>query len=410
MKNNNFKRQREELKKAIKQVTELLPPEYAKISLRLFAENILGKMINLSADLPYEETVQEITKLILAEIKRTADTETETNSEAEPTETEKPESVKTKRVQKALMPVDKISKTLFNPAKNAVFYDEEKSKVERVPVYVGDDDSKVPVNVFVSINIEELLSKIQMRKEVILDPDNRAVHDAICSIYAAGNRYFTADMIFRLKRGTPRGKQVAREETIKSIEASILKLWLTHITIDTSEEEQAYGIKINSHEGNLLDLEAKEIILNNQRVKCYHFLREPVLLEYARKKNQIAECDAEFLALPFSATDENIRIRDYLFQEISHMKHNRKYPHVITYAKIYAYLQVDAPTEASLETKCRRIRDKVRAILDAWKEPYKGKCFIYDYKQEKTNGVISGVRIFVTKPKKQQENKAENND
>ena len=328
----------------------------------------------------------------------------------EATETDKLENVKTKHVQKALMPIDKISKTLFNPEKNSIFYDEENFNVERVPLYVGDNDNKEPVNVYISINVKALLKNLKAYSDVIPDPDDRAIHDAICSLYAAGNRYFTIDMVYRQKNGTPYSELKANEEARKFIESSILKLWLTHIIIDTSEEEQAYGVKVENHELNLLDLEAKTIILNNNKVKCYHFLREPILFEYARKKKQIAACDASFLALPFSSTNENIRIRDYLFQEISHMKHNKKYNRAITYEKIYAYLQVKAPTEASLETKRRRIRDKVCAILDAWKEPHNGKSFIYDYKQVKTKGVISGVRIYVTKPKKQQKNNAKNNE
>ena len=412
MNNKEFKNQLDAIKEAIEQVTKLLPPEYAKISLRLFAENILGQAVNLSENLNYKDAIQQIMKLILAEVKSSnAEDKAADDAETEK-ETEKPVRVKTKRVQKALMPVDKISKTLFNPEKNSSFYSEESPSVERVPVFVGEALNKEPVNVYVSLNVEEILKtgQVRMREEVILNPDNRAINDAVCSLYAAGNEYFTLDMIYRIKRGTPDSDVKPSDEERKSIEASMRKLAGTIITIDAREEMQKYGRGIEQYEGNLLYVESVIATINNNRVRCYHILREPVLLKFARDRKQIAECDVEFLALPFSATEENIKIRNYLLQQISHMKHNKKFSHVITYAKLYEYLQVEAPTAASLETKYRRIRDKVCKILDVWKKPYKGKCFIYDYEQQKEGSRFSGVCITLTKPRKQRDSKAGNNE
>ncbi|MBR1438906.1 MAG: hypothetical protein IJ587_10265, partial [Synergistaceae bacterium] len=95
-----------------------------------------------------------------------------------------------------LAPVDKLSQTLFDNSKNPAFYEKQ------VLLNVGSKGKKT-VHALVSINIDKLQG-VTVSNDVMVNPYNRSIHNAVVSLYVAGNTHFTPRMIYQAMNGGTR--------------------------------------------------------------------------------------------------------------------------------------------------------------------------------------------------------------
>lgn len=393
---NEQKRQFEELKEAIKHVTELLPPEYAKISLRLFAEDLLGTVIKIPKDLPFEETIQKIMKLILSESNRT-DGEA---SSAETTETEKPENVETKRVQKAIVMTAKIPDTLFDTSKNSVF---ENNKA--VSVWVGDkkqgNKEAIEVRTIVTLNYDKLLELVKIdNPQILLNPEARVIHDAIVNIYYAGNRYFDWQMIYQVKTAYRQEHPRITQQEQQTQSEILNRLITARVTIDASEEAQYFGYDGGNEENYLIPAKREEFYKNGRKISGFIFLDEPPLLKYCRRAKQIEERDINLLALPnaqeqkINASMQTLIIRDYLFERIVKMLNpNNHMENTIKLDTLFNYIGLEAQNKATLRSKKRYAMQTIRTLLNNWQA--KGLILGFQEITEKSSGVITKIKIIL---------------
>ena len=290
-----------------------------------------------------------------------------------------------RKAKKIVSPVDKLSQLLFDKRKNCSFYDEA---IETVNLTVGNIKKK-PVKIAVSINIDELMSYISFSDNAILAPENRVYHDAVISLFDAGNTHITPDMIYHFLNGYSRLDK-APEGIRKAINSAMNKLMRTVITIDASKEAEAFGIKNFQFKGHILPLTYTKATIKGQECECWKILDTPPLLSLADRKNQINRSDPNLLDTGLSITSENITITHYLLEQILTMKNERSNRNcTILYDTLYEYLDVKAPTDATLRAKKRDMRKKVKAILDAWVQ----SGFISSYGEVLDGKKITGLHI-----------------
>lgn len=273
-------------------------------------------------------------------------------------ETQTYEAAKAKRVKKITSTVDKVTQSVFNPSKNTAFFT---GGVDLVMGKKGRNE----VTTAVSMSIENL-AEVKFSNGAMLNPYCRAVMDAVNSLYNAGNKLLSACMIHR----TMTGKNIPEEKARSAIYEAIDALMHTVIDIDATQEAKAFGFEAFKFKGQLLPAQFVTAKINGQTVDCLKLLAEPPLLAYARRKRQLSSYDVRLLNAPFealSATQENIIIVNYLLDRIMGMLNPKnRLQNVIRYNSLYEHLSLEAPTQATLETKRRRIRQTVHTVLDTW--------------------------------------------
>ena len=275
----------------------------------------------------------------------------------------KPETAKATHTQSLISPIDKLSQVLFDKRKNPVFYEDPLDP--EVAIRVGKKRGK-PVSILVAVNIDKLKPFIAFDTEAMLDPFNRAVHDAAISLFNAGNTHISPDMIYHVMNGYRRNDK-APAEARKAINQAMSKLMYTGIKIDATEEAKAFGIENFKFEGYLMPVTYALAKINGQEVECWKILDEPPLLTLAGRKGQINKSPVNLLDTGLSFTPDNIVITNYLLEQILTMQNpNSNRNNVILYDTVYDYLCVDAPTANALKQRKSKIRDKVKVILDAW--------------------------------------------
>lgn len=290
-----------------------------------------------------------------------------------------------KRVETFLSPVDKVSGTVFDSRKNSIFYGDNEALVE-----VGNRKGKA-VDTLVYIRPDNL-DNVSISNYARLSPYDRAIHDALISIYAAGNTHATIPFIYRTMRGNNPNRDKPEAKDREDIEASIDKLMHSIITIDATKEAKAFGLDNFTFKGQLIPMQYVKTKINGQYVDCVNFLAEPPLLTYAGRKNQINRCDIRMLDVPLNNSEENITIKTYLLERLlSAMNKNSKMNNIIRYDTLYEYLGLDAPNATSLRDKKRDVRGKVHAILEAWKKA----GIILGFTEHKEGNTIAKIELHL---------------
>lgn len=152
----------------------------------------------------------------------------------------------------------------------------------------------------------------------------------------------------------------------KKLNDSLTKLRAATIYIDsTPEKNKATRYK---YDGDLLPFERITATVNGAPTEsAIHLLREPPMLEFARKRRQITTIPRQLLENGLKQTDENLRLQDYLLQLISHMKHPRnKISRTITLATLHERLKINGTSDKHKKAR-QRLPEKVRGLLEHWK-------------------------------------------
>ena len=296
-----------------------------------------------------------------------------------------------KRPEKYISPTDKISKYIFDITKNAPFYEPDGAAVKVGSISKRENGVKreFPVTTAVSLKLDKNNSNIKFSNNTMLDPYCRSVHNAIATLYAAGNKDMTKDMIYRaIKGGIEKGgRDSPEEETREKISNAIDLLLRTTMTIDASQETRYYGRADFQFKGHVLPAQIFTAKVNGVEVKdCIKLLAEPPLYTYAKRHNQINSCDIRMLKMPIRSTEENVIIRDYVLEQVLDMQNEKSHRNnVMLYDTLFCHLGLKNATKQ----KKADVRKKVHAILDNW---VKGG-FIKGYEDVKDGKSITKVKI-----------------
>lgn len=202
----------------------------------------------------------------------------------------------------------------------------------------------------------------------ILTQYDKRVYIAVSGLYDAGNLIMTLGQIY--KEMGRKGEAGSADKA--AIEASLTKMGNARLYLDSTEEALANKNSVAfKWDGPLLPFERLTVIKNGQRTdSAIKPLKDLPLMRFARERKQVTSISRELLAGPLNLTEQNLRLEDYLIEEISHMKNGRS---------------VKGRTRMKLETiykNCeitgkqrQRTPEKIKKLLTHYK-----KCgWIYDF-------------------------------
>ena len=292
----------------------------------------------------------------------------------------KGDNIPTKAPKQWLTPVDKVSNIAFDG--EGTLYNKK-----LVGVDISSRKTKKEILSMVSLDFSDKSIQISGRKE--LTPYDREVHDALVTLYIDGeNEYITPQMIYRAMTGNPEAKLMPKQQ--EAISNSLNKLMYSRLIIKASKEEcKAYGFDKFTYEGAVIQGEKVTATLNGVVLEVYHLLKQPVLYNYAGKKNQIGRLDIKLLNSPVNKNEENIMLQSYLYRRILAIKGSGKLTPTIVYDTIYKQLNIQAASDGALRKKKLKVRNTVKRILDYWKE----QGFIKGYSENSRKTEIVSVTI-----------------
>ena len=248
--------------------------------------------------------------------------------------------------------------------------------------------SKKQITTLASIDFEKLNGSVQIKGRKELTAYDREVHDAIITLYVdGGNEYITPQMIYQVMTGNQDAKLNPKQA--EAISESITKCMYSRVIIDASEEAKAYGFDSFKYDGSLISGERVTATLNGNVLECLHILREPVLYEYASKKNQIGRFDIKLLNTPINKTEEIITLQGYLYRRILSMKGSSNLSKTIVYETVYNQINVTAASDGALRKKKSKVRRQIKDMLDYWKK----ENFISGYCENRRGQEIYSVTI-----------------
>lgn len=221
-----------------------------------------------------------------------------------------------------------------------------------------------------------------------LEPEDREVHDAIMTLFDAGNRVVTTQTIYRTMTANPKAKLT--DNMRDRIMNSILKLSGAIVVIEgKNEPENDNDEEMIKRYPKVKGLICRENIIYTRSVTAEHkgklidaieILSKPVLLSYAEKESgtrngRINRTPMELLNTPVRKDMENIVIQGFLQRRIKMFSQGRTTPNVLL-EDIYSLIDFsNFENERTIRNKKSKVVRVVSDILDYWKE----HSFIADY-------------------------------
>lgn len=290
-----------------------------------------------SSDAPSENTGQE-KALYQIDGQQTLEEFGTANKTEEPSEIL---NVAGKRAINFPFPIDKINNNIWRfteTTKNATFHVESKgSKKEALVIY--------------NISFDDLKDISISRK---LTPYDKRVCIAVGALYDAQNEVMTLRQIYRAMGNVG----AAGRTDLERIKNSLAKM--RGAIINITNEDEAKKLKSRAeyvYNGSALPYEAVEARVNGRVVEAaIKPLKEPPLLEFAKKRGQITTLPIKVLDSPLSKTEQNMSLEDYIIDRIVRIP-NGGQPKIL-YATIYKHLGI------SHKMQKQRTREKIAKLLD----------------------------------------------
>lgn len=220
-------------------------------------------------------------------------------------------------------------------------------------------------------------------------PYDRVVHNAVCSLYEAGNTEFTALMVYRCMNGLINNEKVS-PQAVGAVTKSLDKVSRIRCKIDWTAEAQARGANIDSGllEGNILTTKKITVSTSGKTIEAYQLLDKPILYTYAQTTKQVITIPIKLLQTKekIRSTDEVIVIREYLIRRIEVIKNNNKHSNKILYESIFKEIGLSNPTKQKKE----KVRKAVKEILNYWID----ENYIAKFEEYKEGRTFKGLKIF----------------
>ena len=219
---------------------------------------------------------------------------------------------------------------------------------------------------------------------------DRAIHNAVCSLYVAGNDVLTPAMVYRTVNGMSDNEKVS-PKSMGAVKNSLDKSRFLRVKINFTEEAKARNINIDNTEidSYLLPAELVTVKSGGKTVEAYKILKLPVLYEYASYTKQILSVPLGLLDTKEATrnTKDIIPIKEYLVRRIEIMKHVKTMGNRILYSTIFQ----EAGITITNKKQRNRLRSYITAILNLWKKRDK---YIIDFKEYKEGNAFKGIEIL----------------
>lgn len=227
---------------------------------------------------------------------------------------------------------------------------------------------------------------------------DREVHNAITTLFVAGNTNITIAQIWEQLSGSNKSPNPKQAEEVRE---SVDKQRFTKIKIDFTEE--ARGRELTDMDGNPVTKfvyegyfvnadKARIRTANGREIEGYIVNKAPALYVHGSALRQVITYDAKLLDTSEAGqnTRENIVIKNYLLRRIGEMKGKSKWERRIKYETVYKVAGYEG--EGSPDKKQRkRINDYVLECMKIWQAHGHVSGF-REYKEGRTR---AGVEVFV---------------
>ena len=241
-----------------------------------------------------------------------------------------------------------------------------------------------------------------------------AVHDAIVSLYLAGNECMSLNMIYGIITGKKSSDIRLSETQEKQLVTSIYKLSNTWVHIDNSDEVTVYNenikdeskkIKLIIQKSRCINFDEIEIHLNcGQKIEGIRLLNEPILYEYANNIHQIQSDPLNIMKTPILKTEENITIQRYLYRQVNRIRSKGKASEQnrILHDTLFKDIKLTReyiPVASTYRSKKKRTIETIQKILNYWSSDEIG--LIYKYILDKDGILIFTSQVTWEKYKKE---------
>lgn len=209
-----------------------------------------------------------------------------------------------------------------------------------------------------------------------LDNYDKFLYIVVASLYYAGNKQITTNMIFKAMGNTGRPSK----NQIDRINKSLTRLSFTRIKLSNETEiENGYKYDFyNVEDEALLNFQRSRLITRGQDVAVINLLNAPVLLRFAKDRGQITTFNAALLEDGLNNTDLNIHIKAYLLDYISHTKKNKKLQKKLLFETLCSEFQVG---------KTRAQRSRLKSKINDLMQFYQKNGFIKSFYFDKSNNL-----------------------
>lgn len=254
---------------------------------------------------------------------------------------------------------------------------------------VVSGQKKEEVITLVALSYDDKNIKIY-NKEERFTPFHRAVYNAICSIYEAGNTHFTAKQVYRCMNGLDDSQyvsDVAEERITQYIDENRS----IYAKIDYTQEakNRKKGTSRFILDDYILSIKGVTLEAGGHEVKGYVINSKPILYEYAQISRQVITVPNKLLytSQHLNTTPEVTIMKEYFIREIEWMKRPRSSRNnKVTFNKIYEEIGLENPPKK----KAQKIRDNSTKILDSYiKDDY-----IKNYRLYKEGRSFKGIEII----------------
>ena len=311
---------------------------------------------------------------------------------------QKSDDIFAKRPTDYVTTVDRITKKVFS---NALVKPLDEIEEALFPVRL---DAKGKVVARVAIDYKDLLSKGTIISLPELTDKDYAVHDAIITLLAAGNRVMSYDMIYRAMIGKPTGKVEVPDAAKKTIDDALGK-FKGRFVMEYEHDDGDGNLVTDNYNEPLVTFRQGTRKINGKIVEGAIEIPDdhkfdPPLLRWAQSNgNEIDTRDITLLDVPkLNNGDESFAIKMCLYRRIinisnyfervkkgrSELEENER---TIRYDYVYKALGLDVDTIT--RDKKHDIKDKVDRCLKYWKE----RQLITDYEHKKEGNAIYAVLL-----------------
>jgi len=207
---------------------------------------------------------------------------------------------------------------------------------------------------------------------------DREVHNAICTLWEAGNAEFTPTMVYRAMNGLQECERVT-QESIERVSESINKLRHTHMTIDCTDQVKEWRLPKQKEGNPLLKFDDSMLSVmgvrmrnhNGEEIEAYRFNTTPILYSYSKQIGHVLTVPMRVLNTKkrLRTTEEVTTIRAYLIRRIQAMQgKNGIKARQIRYETIMEEAGINLDGLSNQRNKKKAVMDQVDAILQHFQE------------------------------------------
>lgn len=299
--------------------------------------------------------------------------------------------------------IEIVEKTQYDIFNNMFEYNTAIQISDDVECKIDGKKKSVNLNKELALTLDD---ETMFRELTLFD---RAVHNAVCSLYNSGIESFTTEQVYKIIVGDSKAR--FNTKIRNHVEESLMTLRNRFVIIKFGEEGKQFhlltqdGDEIIKVSNYILPLSKTTLRMRNgQKVDAWNLLTEPPLLNYARIKRQIETIAIEQLQVPLALTDNTIKLREFLLRKILLVKRkslrngkfrkNYENCNILKYEDIYELFgfSMDERSNKSNVQK-KRLLEKCEVMFNYWMKET-GMLAKWIYYKNKENEII-GYKLKV---------------